>query len=295
MKYLVRFVIGLAFFNLTLLGYAHPFNLLQSPDRPLGYYSGDPLPPKTIYLTFDDGPWEFTHEIVDILHEEGVRATFFMNSFDKDNPFHADTGKNLMFKFSSVLKKMVKDGDVIGDHTYSHQDLAKLTPHQIYFQLTLLQKQLAEVLGKEMPVIHLMRPPYGSPWLGHWNTPAQRKKVTKMLEGHYIVMMWTIGWDSADSINWAPGEWYESDSKRYHPSGSLPYRKKMEMEMNRILTHAVDGHSGVILMHDTHPTSRDILKKMIETLKRRGYHFATMDDYCKWRWGPHIFEHFSPL
>ena len=41
-------------------------------------------------MTFDDGPSDFTIQILDILKEENVHATFFMNSYDKDDPFHAD-------------------------------------------------------------------------------------------------------------------------------------------------------------------------------------------------------------
>ena len=86
---------------------------------PQGYYPGDPLPPRTVYLSFDDGPSDFTVQILDILKEEGVHATFFMNSYDKDNPFHADTGKNLLFRYAVALRRMVDEGHAIGNHTYS--------------------------------------------------------------------------------------------------------------------------------------------------------------------------------
>ena len=256
---------------------------------PRGYYPGDPLPPKTIYLTFDDGPWDFTGQIVDILHEEGVRATFFMNAFDKDTPYHADLHKNILFRYADVLRRMVAYGDVIGDHTYSHRDLGTLSPSQIDFQLDMVRRQLKEVLGAAMPAIHLVRPPFGSPWLGHWASATERRKVTTALAGRYLVMMWTIGWDSSDSVDWAPGEWYEATNARYHPGGTK-YDAKMRRELARIFRRADGKASGIILMHDTHPTSRDILRPLIEELKRRGYTFATLDDYCRWRWGAQVFD-----
>lgn len=267
---------------------------VQTPHRdrafwPRGYYSGDPLPPKTIYLTFDDGPWAFTGQIVDILHEEGVRATFFMNAFDKDNPYHADLRTNILMRYADVLERMVAYGDVIGDHTYSHRDLGTLSPAQIDFQLSMVERDLKQVLGDDMPRIHLIRPPFGSPWLGHWASAAERRKVTEAVSGRYLVMMWTIGWDSSDSIDWAPGEWYEPTNARYHPGGDK-YEAKMRRELARILRRADGTASGIILMHDTHPTSRDILKPLIEELKRRGYTFGTLDDYCRWRWGQHVFD-----
>ena len=102
-------------------------------------------------------------------------------------------------------------------------------------------------------------------------------------------MLWTIGWDSSDSADWAPGEWFERSSRRYHPGGAK-YKTKMQREDDRILRRADGRTSGVILMHDTHPTSRDVLKGLIEELKRRGYGFSTLEDYCRWRWGDHVFD-----
>ncbi len=261
---------------------------------PQGYYPGDPIPDHTIYLTFDDGPCDFTAQILDILKEEEVHATFFMNSYDKDDPFHADTGKNLMFRYADVLRRMVDEGHAIGNHTYSHRDLARLSPRQIDFQLSTLQRQLAEVLGDKTPRIYLIRPPFGSPWLGNWNTMEQREKVRIALEQRGLVMLWTPGWDSSDSADWAKGEWYNASARRYEP-GSPSYELKMLREVKRILRRADGIAGGIILMHDTHPTSRDVLKSLIEELKRRGYGFGTLEDYCRWRWGPNVFDRFTPI
>ena len=260
---------------------------------PQGYYPGDPLPPKTVYLTFDDGPSDFTVQILDILKEEKVHATFFMNSYDKDDPFHADTGKNLMFRFADALRRMVDEGHAIGNHTYSHRNLADLSPKQIDFQLSTLQRQLTEVLGDKTPRIYLIRPPFGSPWYGDANTDDQRKKVCSALSNRGIVMLWTIGWDSSDGFDWATGEWYKASAARYHP-GDPSYTEKMDREVKRVLNSADGLSGGIVLMHDTHPTTRDILKSLIEELKRRGYGFGTLEEYCRWRWGPGVFDRFEP-
>jgi peptidoglycan/xylan/chitin deacetylase (PgdA/CDA1 family) len=259
---------------------------------PQGYYPGDPLPPRTVYLTFDDGPCDFTVQILDILKEENVRATFFMNSYDKDNPFHADTGKNLMFRYAEALRRMVDEGHAIGNHTYSHRDLADLSPAQIDFQLNTLQRQLTEVLGDKTPRLYLIRPPFGSPWYSDASTDEQRKRVCSALENRGLVMLWTKGWDSSDSFDWATGEWYTTSGNRYHPGGPA-YESKMEREVGRILKSADGVAGGIILMHDTHPTTRDILKSLIEELKRRGYSFGTLEDYCRWRWGATVFDRFA--
>jgi hypothetical protein len=55
----------------------------HTPLRPLGvgYQEGDnPIPPRMAYLTFDDGPSEWTHQFLDILAQKGVKATFFVTA-----------------------------------------------------------------------------------------------------------------------------------------------------------------------------------------------------------------------
>jgi peptidoglycan/xylan/chitin deacetylase (PgdA/CDA1 family) len=275
-----------------------PSNPADAPPRdslywPQGYYSGDPIPTRTIYLTFDDGPTDFTAQILDILKEENVHATFFLNSYDKDNPFRADSSRNFLFRYADVLRRIVDEGHAIGNHTYSHQDLAVLNYSQMSFQLDTLQRQLSEVLGDKTPRLYLVRPPFGSPWLGNWNSKKQRRQVGTELKDRGIVMLWTLGWDSSDSADWASGEWYAASGKRYHP-GNASYERKVAREEERILRRADGLAGGVVLMHDTHPTSRDALKSLIEALKARGYSFGTLEEYCRWRWGPNVFDRFNP-
>lgn len=192
--------------------------------RPRGYYSGDPLPPSTIYLSFDDGPWDFTGNILDVLEAEGVRATFFINSYDKDNPAHGDPSANILVRYAGVLRRMVDGGHAIGNHSYSHQDFASLGRGRIEFQLDTLERDLRAVLGDRTPALRLIRPPFGSPWLGTWNSPQQQEAVGRVLEKRGLVMMWTTGWDSGDSANWAPGEWYERGAPATTPAA--PYTRR---------------------------------------------------------------------
>ena len=187
---------------------------------------------------------------------------------------------------------MVDEGHAIGNHTYSHQDLAGLTPKQIAFQFDLLKKQLGEVLGDKTPPLYLIRPPFGSPWYGNWSTKDQKKKACAALKDRGIVLMWTLGWDSSDSKDWAKGEWYKPAAARYHP-GNPSYQSKMKRLTDRILKQADGTTSGIVLMHDTHPTSRDALKALVVELKRRGYAFGTLEEYCRWRWGPDAFNRFT--
>ncbi len=63
--------------------------------------------PKTVYLTFDDGPSDRTVEILDILKENDIKATFFIIGKEGD-------------KKKDILKRMADEGHTIGIHTYSH-------------------------------------------------------------------------------------------------------------------------------------------------------------------------------
>ena len=62
-------------------------------------------------------------------------------------------------------------------------------------------------------------------------------------------MLWTIGWDSSDSFDWAKGEWYTVSSARYSP-GTASYDSKMDRETARLLKSADGTSSGIVLMHD---------------------------------------------
>lgn len=255
-----------------------------------GYYDGDPLPPSTIYLSFDDGPGDFTAEILDILKSKEVVATFFLNSFVRNPARHSDPMANALLSHSDVLHRMVAEGHAIGNHTFSHRNLATQSVEIIDRELDLLAQHFREAYGPDAPTLHLIRVPFGAPWMGHWDD-FDRRKVTEEVNKRGIVMMWGNMWDSGDSQEWVRGEWYTVASKLYHPNG-LAYRKKIQRQLRRILRMADGKRSGVILMHDVHPTTRDMLPTLIDELKKRGYVFQTLEDYAKWRWGSHVFDRF---
>jgi len=71
-------------------------------------FNDDLVDPKTVFLTFDDGPSTSTPLILDVLKEHDVKATFFVN------------GKTGLFA-ASWLKRITKEGHGIGLHSYTHQ------------------------------------------------------------------------------------------------------------------------------------------------------------------------------
>ncbi|KAL7910546.1 hypothetical protein GGI35DRAFT_469238 [Trichoderma velutinum] len=111
--------------------------------------------PGTVALTFDDGPWEYTEELLDILEERGVRATFFI------------TGRNLgkgaindpSTDWPRLIHRMKAEGHQIGSHTWSHQCLPLIDKSHVRQQMLYNEIAIADILGV-FPTY--MRPPYSA-------------------------------------------------------------------------------------------------------------------------------------
>lgn len=102
---------------------------------------------KVVALTFDDGPNPTTtNQALDTLSKYGIKATFFV------------LGKNVSGN-EEILKRMKADGHVIGNHSWSHPVLSKLSLDEAKKQITDTEDALAKVLGSSSK---LMRPPYGA-------------------------------------------------------------------------------------------------------------------------------------
>jgi peptidoglycan-N-acetylglucosamine deacetylase len=110
-----------------------------------------PVDGKRISLTFDDGPAErFTAQVLDILREHHVPATFFV------------CGRNVE-KHPELLQRIVAEGHEVGNHTYSHPF--------VYFKS---RRRMAEEIDRTQTVIErvvslrpkVFRPPYGARWFG---------------------------------------------------------------------------------------------------------------------------------
>jgi len=100
---------------------------------------------KTIYLTFDDGPdpaW--TPEIISLLEEYGAHASFFV------------IGENAK-RWPALVEREARDGDTVGDHTWSHPALTNLSDSAVYVELG-RDRNLVTTLTGEAPT--LWRPPY---------------------------------------------------------------------------------------------------------------------------------------
>ncbi|KAJ4385815.1 hypothetical protein N0V93_010246 [Gnomoniopsis smithogilvyi] len=107
--------------------------------------------PGTLALTFDDGPWRYTSDLLDLLKRKGVRATFFVcGSNMADDQL---TG----YGHPQLLRRMVTSGHQIGTHTWAHPNLAQVSRAEASRQIYLNEQALVGVLGI---IPTYFRPPY---------------------------------------------------------------------------------------------------------------------------------------
>ena len=101
---------------------------------------------KIVALTFDDGPNPpYTGQVLDILREEGVPATFFV------------IGKNAA-KYPDLVKREAAEGHQVGNHTFNHVDLLKADRATVADEVDRTNKVIASITGAPAKVV---RPPHG--------------------------------------------------------------------------------------------------------------------------------------
>ncbi len=101
---------------------------------------------KLVAFTFDDGPSQYYDDILDILEEYGMHATFFV------------WGRNYNSSYEDVMKRVVEQGCELGNHTWSHPYLSKLDEAGIAQEIEQTRALLEELTGITN---FLVRPPYG--------------------------------------------------------------------------------------------------------------------------------------
>jgi peptidoglycan/xylan/chitin deacetylase (PgdA/CDA1 family) len=115
--------------------------------RSRGYsaYFHGPTYRREVAIGFDDGPWPDTAQFVGMLERQHAQATFFL------------IGEQVAASYRSTLLRELRDGDVLGDHTFTHPDL--VTSGGAYGQLQNTLRAIRQLTGYTPCVF---RPPYGA-------------------------------------------------------------------------------------------------------------------------------------
>ena len=164
---LILTAVGLALGLWFLWACVAPFSTFFRPVLIRGPQEG-----KRISLTFDDGPaGQFTEQILAILREHQVPATFFV------------CGKNVE-RHSDLLRRMVAEGHEVGNHTWSHLWLFFQSRQRIAEEIDRTQAIIEKTIGRRPRVF---RPPYGARWFGL--VPALMER------GMHLILWSAAGYD----------------------------------------------------------------------------------------------------
>ena len=187
---------------------------------------------KILYLTFDAGYENgSTEKILDVLKAQQVPAAFFLVG-------------NYMEKNADLVRRMVEEGHIVGNHTMHHYDMSKLTEQSAFAkELKDLEILFHEITGKEMPKFY--RPPQGL-------YSEENLKMAKDLG--YKTVFWSLAY-----VDWSN----DDQPSREEALGKLIPR-----------THA----GAVVLLHSTSKTNAEILEELIGKWKEEGYSFGTVED-----------------
>jgi peptidoglycan/xylan/chitin deacetylase (PgdA/CDA1 family) len=201
------------------------------------WVSHGPSSPKQIALTFDDGPWYQTPQFLSLLEHERVPATFF-----EIGDQIAQFGEG-----GAVERRMLRDGDMIGDHTWNHRDVAGGGE---FARTEIVQAAAAIREATRGFTPCLFRAPYGAV------SPALLSEARSL---GFTTMQWDI-----DPRDWA-----------------LPGVDEIESD---VLQNAHPG--GIVEMHDGGGNRSETiaaLPTIIGVLRKRGYAFVTITQMLGYR------------
>jgi peptidoglycan-N-acetylglucosamine deacetylase len=210
-------------------------------NTPFNYQKG------SIALTFDDGPRPATTPIIlDILEKYKITATFFVK------------GANMKGN-EQILRRIVKDGHNIGNHSYSHPNFHKISTTEARSQIVKTKKLIDPYLPEDR--MKLLRFPYG-------NSTCEAEYIADAL--NYQIVGWTVDscdWDYAAGFPTIPS--CLGDAAR-----TAQYRNDYAGWVNRQVARR---GGGVVLMHDVHNFTMKNLETLIRDWLNQGYTFVSVD------------------
>ncbi len=201
-----------------------------------------------IYLTFDDGPNPgTTSKILDILKEEGVKATFFVTANGPD----------------SLLKREFDEGHSIALHTATHDYSYVYRSEENYFEdLKRVSDRVKRVTGQETKLIRF---PGGSSNTvsRHYSQGIMTRLTNEVLERGYRYYDWNV--DASDA-------WQCAKSS---------VSNKKDCVYNNVTRNLSKSHANIVLMHDVKQHTADALRDIIRYGKENGYSFELIDTGTK--------------
>lgn len=189
---------------------------------------------KTIYLTFDAGYENgYTPAILDTLKKHNVKAAFFVVG-------------NYLQTSPDLVKRMVAEGHIVGNHTFHHYDMSKIAGLDSFRkEITSVEDLYRQITGQPMQKYY--RPPQGK-------YSVDNLKNAKELG--YRTIFWSLAYV----------DWYQEK------------QPTKEEAFDKLLPRIHPG--AVVLLHSTSKTNAGILDELLTKWKAAGYTFGTLPELC---------------
>lgn len=185
---------------------------------------------KELYLTFDNGYENgYTAKVLDVLKEKQVPAIFFVTGhYAKDQP--------------ELMKRMTKEGHLIGNHSWSHPDMTQIDESRIKEELDKVKAEVAQVTGQQ--TMTYLRPPRGI---------FNDRSLAVSKELGYTNVFWSVAykdWDTKSQKGWKYA--YDQVMAQLHPG-------------------------AVILLHSVSKDNAEALGPIIDAARKQGYEFKGLN------------------
>lgn len=185
---------------------------------------------KVLYLTFDNGYENgFTAPILDTLREKKVPAAFFVTGhYVKDQP--------------ELIKRMVDEGHIVGNHSWSHPDMTTMSNDQIRQELARVKDGVAAISSQKS--MHYLRPPRGI---------FNDRVLAVSREEGYTSVFWSLAYKDWEVNNQKGADYaYQQIMKQLHPG-------------------------SIMLIHSVSSDNAGALPRVIDDARAKGYEFESLD------------------
>lgn len=195
------------------------------------YYVGNKKD-KIVYLTFDAGYDNGVLDgILNVLKEKDVKSTFFV------------TG-DFLERNSDLLKRIVNENHIIGNHTYNHKNITKISKLELINEISMFENKYTEIIGSNP--IKFFRPPEGE---------FNKESLMTVKELGYKTFFWSIAY-----VDWNTNK-----------------QKGMEYAYNSVMNNIHNG--AIILMHTVSKDNLMALPKIIDDLRSNGYIIKNLNEF----------------
>lgn len=204
---------------------------------------GSDMAQKHISLTFDDGPGGRSAELANYLGDQSIPSAFFIN------------GKNVPGR-QSVIDTIVRRGHTLANHTQNHEQMTRLTGNALFKAVA----DTDEVIKTSQPQgPFLLRAPYGA-----WNTRVSEELNLTSMKKYVGSIFWDVGGQltataAADWDCWGRG---------------VTVQRCADLYLQEIRAKK----RGIVLMHDVHSKTVDMVKIMVPVLKAEGFIFDKVEE-----------------